>query len=133
MNVVWVNGVHLRARGGGAGRRRRPPVRTRRVRHVRARKRARVPAGRIARGADHSRRSWNRRRALPLVLRYRSASVDAVAVVRELCERCGLEDARVRMTLAAGPAGGSPTLIDHPARTAMDYAAEMPTRTGWRR
>ncbi len=50
-------------------------------------------------------------------------SLDAAAVVRELCERCGLEDARVRMTLAAGPAGGSPTLIIQ-ARAATDYAAE---------
>jgi branched-chain amino acid aminotransferase len=49
-------------------------------------------------------------------------TLDANAVVRELCERCGLGDARVRMTLAAGPAGGAPTLIIQ-ARAATDYAA----------
>jgi branched-chain amino acid aminotransferase len=51
-------------------------------------------------------------------------SLDASAVVRELCERCGLEDARVRMTLTAGPAGGAPTLIVQ-ARPATDYVAEL--------
>jgi branched-subunit amino acid aminotransferase/4-amino-4-deoxychorismate lyase len=51
-------------------------------------------------------------------------SLDAEAVVRELCERGGLEDARVRMTLTAGPAGGPPTLVIQ-ARAAVDYPAEM--------
>ena len=51
-------------------------------------------------------------------------SLDAEAVVRELCERCGVEDARVRMTLTAGPAGGAPTLIVQ-ARAATDYAPEL--------
>lgn len=51
-------------------------------------------------------------------------ALDASNVVRELCERCGLEDARVRMTLAGGPAGGAPTLIIQ-ARTATDYPAEL--------
>jgi branched-chain amino acid aminotransferase len=64
------------------------------------------------------------RPTLPLVLRYRRTSGGAEAVVRELCERCGLEDARVRMTLTAGPAGGPPTLVIQ-ARAATDYAAEL--------
>jgi len=51
-------------------------------------------------------------------------SLDAEAVVNELCERCGLEDARVRMTLTAGPAGGAPTLVIQ-ARAATDYEAEL--------
>lgn len=60
--------------------------------------------------------------AMPsLVLRYLRMSGE---VVRDLCERCGLEDARVRMTLAAGPAGGAPTLIIQ-ARAATDYPAEL--------
>jgi branched-chain amino acid aminotransferase len=51
-------------------------------------------------------------------------ALDAAAVVQELCERSGLDDARVRMTLTAGPAGGSPTLIVQ-ARAAADYPVEM--------
>ena len=41
-------------------------------------------------------------------------------IVKELAERCGLADARVRLTLTAGPAGGRPTLLLH-ARPATDY------------
>ncbi len=41
-------------------------------------------------------------------------------IVSELTERCGLSDARVRLTLTAGPAGGRPTLLLH-ARPATDY------------
>ncbi len=57
------------------------------------------------------------------VLRIAMPALEAAAVVRELYERCGLADARVRMTLAAGPAGGRPTLLIQ-ARAAADYAAE---------
>jgi len=46
--------------------------------------------------------------------------IDAPSVVRELCQRAALPDARVRMTLTAGPPGGPPVLILH-ARPATDY------------
>ena len=44
--------------------------------------------------------------------------------VRELTERCGLVDARVRLTLTAGPAGGRPSLLVQ-ARAASDYPARV--------
>ncbi len=48
-------------------------------------------------------------------------------IVKELAGRCGLADARVRLTLTAGPTGGRPTLLLH-ARPATDYPPEMYTR-----
>lgn len=53
-------------------------------------------------------------------------------VVRELTERCGLEDARVRLTLTAGPStglrasagGGRPSLLIQ-ARPATDYPERL--------
>lgn len=51
-------------------------------------------------------------------------ALDMAEVVRELCQRCGLDDARVRMTLAAGPPGAGPTLIVQ-ARAVSDYPEEM--------
>ena len=46
------------------------------------------------------------------------------AVVRELAERCGLEDARMRLTVTAGPEGGRPSLLLQ-ARPASDYPEEV--------
>ena len=45
-----------------------------------------------------------------------------------LMDRCGLDDARVRLTLTAGPEGGSPSVLIQ-ARAATDYPPEM-YRTG---
>jgi len=45
-------------------------------------------------------------------------------VVRELAERCGLEDARIRLTVTAGPEGGRPSLLLQ-ARPASDYPTEV--------
>ena len=45
------------------------------------------------------------------------------AAVRELAERCGLEDARMRLTVTAGPEGGRPSLFIQ-ARAASDYPKE---------
>lgn len=45
-------------------------------------------------------------------------------IVRELAQRCGLTDARVRLTLTAGPAGGRPSLLIQ-ARPATDYPREL--------
>ncbi len=47
-------------------------------------------------------------------------------IVSELTERCGLSDARVRLTLTAGPQGGHPMLLLQ-ARAATDYPPEMYT------
>ncbi len=56
--------------------------------------------------------------ALPAALR------DLAAIVRELVGRCGLDDARVRLTLTAGPPGGRPSLLIQ-ARPATDYPASL--------
>ncbi len=56
--------------------------------------------------------------ALPL------ASAEMMAIVRELTERCGLEDARVRLTLTAGPAEGGPVLLFQ-LRPATDYPEDL--------
>lgn len=45
------------------------------------------------------------------------------AAVRELAQRCGLEDARMRLTVTAGPEGGRPSLLVQ-ARAASDYPKE---------
>ena len=45
-------------------------------------------------------------------------------IVRELAERCGLEDARVRLTLTAGPEEGDPSLLIQ-ARPATDYPERL--------
>jgi branched-subunit amino acid aminotransferase/4-amino-4-deoxychorismate lyase len=45
------------------------------------------------------------------------------AVVRELAERCGLDDARMRLTLTAGAEDGRPSLLVQ-ARPATDYPKE---------
>jgi len=50
--------------------------------------------------------------------------IDAPKVVRQLCERTGLEDARLRMTLTAGPVGRQPMLIVQ-GRAATDYSPQM--------
>lgn len=51
--------------------------------------------------------------------------VDALAqIVRELVERSGLGDARVRLTLTAGPPGGRPSLLVQ-ARDVTDYPAAL--------
>ncbi len=47
-------------------------------------------------------------------------------VVSELAERCGLSDARVRLTLTAGPQDGRPALVLQ-AWPATDYPPEMYT------
>lgn len=52
------------------------------------------------------------------------ALAELCVAVRELTERCGLEDARVRLTLTAGPAGGRPSLLIE-ARAATDYPARL--------
>ncbi len=44
--------------------------------------------------------------------------------VRQLVERCGLEDARVRLTLTAGPEGGRPSFLIQ-ARAVTDYPEEL--------
>jgi len=44
--------------------------------------------------------------------------------VRELCGRCGLEDARVRLTVTAGPDGGRPTVLVQ-ARPAAGYPPSL--------
>jgi branched-subunit amino acid aminotransferase/4-amino-4-deoxychorismate lyase len=49
---------------------------------------------------------------------------DLPAIVRELADRCELDDARVRLTLTAGPEGGEPSLLIQ-ARPAVDYPPEM--------
>ncbi len=48
-------------------------------------------------------------------------------IVSELTERCGLSDARVRLTLTAGPQGGQPMLMLQ-ARPATDYPPEIYAR-----
>ncbi len=80
----------------------------------------RVRGGRVFRLEAHVARITGGAEVLGIVM----PALDAVAVVRELCERAGLTDARVRMTLTAGPAGGRPTLVIQ-ARAATDYPAEM--------
>ncbi len=45
-------------------------------------------------------------------------------IVKELAERCGLADARVRLTLTAGPQDGQPVLVLQ-ARPATGYPPEM--------
>lgn len=45
-------------------------------------------------------------------------------IVRELTERCALDDARVRLTLTAGPEGGRPVLLLQ-ARAATDYPERL--------
>ncbi len=47
-------------------------------------------------------------------------------IVKELAERCGLADARMRLTLTAGPQDGQPALVLQ-ARPATDYPPEMYT------
>ncbi len=49
---------------------------------------------------------------------------DVRAAVRELTERCGLEDARVRLTLTAGSESGPPSLLIQ-ARAATDYPEQI--------
>jgi branched-chain amino acid aminotransferase len=49
---------------------------------------------------------------------------DLRAAVRTLTERCGLEDARVRLTLTAGSASGRPSLLIQ-ARAATDYPQRL--------
>jgi branched-chain amino acid aminotransferase len=49
---------------------------------------------------------------------------DLRAAVRMLTERCGLEDARVRLTLTAGSASGRPSLLIQ-ARAATDYPQRL--------
>jgi len=49
---------------------------------------------------------------------------DLRAAVRTLTERCGLEDARVRLTLTAGSASGRPSLLIQ-ARAATDYPQQL--------
>ncbi len=56
------------------------------------------------------------------------ADVERLAeIVKELAERCGLSDARVRLTLTAGPKDGQPALLLQ-ARPATDYPPEMYAR-----
>ena len=45
-------------------------------------------------------------------------------IVRELSRRCELDDARVRLTLTAGPEGGEPSLLIQ-AKPATDYPPEL--------
>ncbi len=45
-------------------------------------------------------------------------------IVRELAERCGLENARIRLTVTAGPEGGRPSFLLQ-ARPASDYPEEV--------
>lgn len=45
-------------------------------------------------------------------------------VVDALCRRCGLDDARVRLTLTAGPPGDGPTFLMQ-ARPATDYRPDL--------
>lgn len=53
------------------------------------------------------------------------AALDGLAaIVRELAARCGLDDARVRLTLTAGPPSGRPSLLIQ-ARPATDYPASI--------
>lgn len=52
------------------------------------------------------------------------AADDLEAIVRELVGRCGLEDARVRLTLTAGTETGGPTLLLQ-ARAATDYPSRL--------
>ena len=49
------------------------------------------------------------------------------AVVDALCRRCGLDDARVRLTLTAGPPGDGPTFLIQ-ARPATDYPLDLYSR-----
>jgi branched-chain amino acid aminotransferase len=49
---------------------------------------------------------------------------DLRTAVRTLTERCGLEDARVRLTLTAGSASGRPSLLIQ-ARAATDYPQQL--------
>jgi branched-subunit amino acid aminotransferase/4-amino-4-deoxychorismate lyase len=56
--------------------------------------------------------------ALPLGL------ADLAAVVRRLADRCGLEDARVRLTLTAGPEGGQPSVLIQ-ARPVTNYPQSL--------
>ena len=55
---------------------------------------------------------------------FQGRMADLAAPVRELAALCGLEDARVRLTLTAGPAGGSPSLLIQ-ARPATDYPESL--------
>ena len=57
--------------------------------------------------------------------------VELEAAVRQLTERCGIDDARVRLTLTAGPAGGAdgpvrgaPAVVMQ-ARPATEYGEEL--------
>ena len=115
MTVVWVNGALLASAG--------PSVRADDAgllfgRGVYDTFRARN--GRVFRLEAHVARITAGAKVVGIAM----PSLDAEAVVNELCERCGLEDARVRMTLTAGPAGGAPTLVIQ-ARAATDYEAEL--------
>lgn len=47
------------------------------------------------------------------------------AVLRELAERCGLEDARMRLTVTAGPEGGRPSLLLQARPASDDYPEEV--------
>ena len=49
---------------------------------------------------------------------------DVPGIVRELTQRCGIEDARVRLTLTAGPDGGQPSLLIQ-VRPATDYPESL--------
>lgn len=49
---------------------------------------------------------------------------DLATVVYALCRRCGLDDARVRLTLTAGPPGDDPTFLMQ-ARPVTDYPPDL--------
>lgn len=53
------------------------------------------------------------------------AEIDRLTeIVSELTERCGLSDARVRLTLTAGPESGRPSMLLQ-ARPATDYSEQL--------
>ncbi|MFQ5474073.1 MAG: aminotransferase class IV, partial [Dehalococcoidia bacterium] len=53
-----------------------------------------------------------------------TARAELPTIVRELARRCELDDARVRLTLTAGPEGGEPSLLIQ-ARPTTDYPPTM--------
>ena len=53
-----------------------------------------------------------------------AALAELPAIVRELARQCELEDARVRLTLTAGPEGGEASLLIQ-AKPATDYPPAM--------
>ena len=71
-------------------------------------------------------RHWSRLRAGAAVLGIDVpvSLAELEAAVRELSERCRLDDARVRVTLTAGAPGGRPSLLVQ-ARPASDYPEEL--------